>query len=57
MVIPYGTKILIGDKTYIAEDCGGAVKGKIIDIFFESHQEAKEFGRRKSNIFILEKEL
>lgn len=56
-VIPYGTEIVIGDKIYVAEDCGGAVKGKIIDIFFESHQEAKEFGRKKSNIFILKKEL
>ena len=56
-VIPYGTEIVIGDKIYVAEDCGGDVKGKIVDIFFESHQEAKEFGRRKSNVFILEKEL
>lgn len=41
---PYGTKITINGNTYIAEDCGGAIKGNRIDIYFDSHQEALEFG-------------
>ena len=32
-IIPYGTKVMIGNNIYIAEDCGSAVKGKVIDIF------------------------
>jgi 3D (Asp-Asp-Asp) domain-containing protein len=34
-VIPYGTKVYIPqfDKVFIAEDCGGAIKGNKIDIF------------------------
>ena len=34
-VIPYGTKVIVNNHEYIAEDCGSAVKGKVIDIFVE----------------------
>ena len=34
-VIPYGTEVMIDGHLYIAEDCGSAVKGKVIDIFVE----------------------
>lgn len=44
-VIPYGTKVHIeGLGTYVAEDCGSGVQGKRIDVFFDSHEEALEFG-------------
>lgn len=44
-VIPYGTNLHIkGVGDFIAEDCGGDVKGKHIDIYFESHQKTVEFG-------------
>ncbi len=43
-VIPYGTKVTINGNTYIAEDCGGYIKGNRIDIYFDSHQETVEFG-------------
>ena len=43
-VIPYGSEVIIDGHTYIAEDCGGAIKGNRIDILFETHQEALEFG-------------
>lgn len=44
-VIPYGTSVHIkGIGDFIAEDCGGDVKGKHIDIYLESHQETVEFG-------------
>jgi 3D (Asp-Asp-Asp) domain-containing protein len=42
--IPYGSEVIINDHTYIAEDCGGAIKGNRIDIYFDTHQEALEFG-------------
>lgn len=44
-VIPYGTKVHIkGIGDFVAEDCGGDVKGKHIDIYFESHEETVKFG-------------
>ena len=43
-VIPYGTKVYINGEEYIAEDCGGSIKGKRIDIFFNEHQTALDFG-------------
>lgn len=44
-IIPYGSTILIDDHAYIAEDCGGAVKGNVIDIFFDTHEETEGFGQ------------
>lgn len=52
-VIPYGTEVIINGNTYIAEDCGGAVDGNEIDIFFNTHEEALNFGRRTLTAYIL----
>lgn len=40
-VIPYGSKVLINGNEYVAEDCGGAIKGNKIDIFVESPKRQK----------------
>lgn len=45
-VIRYGTKLIIDGATYTAEDCGGGVKGRHIDIFFNTHSEVEKFGKR-----------
>ena len=47
-VIPYGTKVVINGKVYVAEDCGGAIKGNRIDVYFNSHSEALNFGVKKN---------
>ena len=52
-VIPYGSQVQIGDTIYTAEDCGGAIKGNKIDIYFDRHQSAWDFGRQKQEVFIL----
>ena len=47
-VIPLGSKVHIeGFGDYIAEDIGGAIKGYKIDIYFQTHQDALNFGRKK----------
>lgn len=53
-VLPYGTVVVINGHEYIVEDCGGAIDGKEIDMFFESHQEAKEWGNKWLEVFAYE---
>lgn len=52
-VIPIGSQVMIGDNTYIAEDVGGAIKGNIIDIYFDSHTEALNFGVQYKDVYII----
>ncbi len=52
--IPYGTTVEIdGFGTYVAEDCGGAIKGNRIDIFFADHEQAMNFGVKKTRVRIV----
>ena len=51
-VIPYGTKVEIDGITYIAEDCGGAVKGNHIDILVASYDEAVSRGKITREVFL-----
>lgn len=52
-VIPLGSKVYIeGWGTYYAEDTGGAIKGKIIDIFVSSEREANRIGIRHANVYL-----
>lgn len=50
--IPYGTEVIINGHTYIAEDCGGAINGNRIDIYFDSHAEALKFGIQYANVYV-----
>lgn len=50
-VIPYGTKVQINGHTYVAEDTGGHIKGNRIDIFFNSHTAALEFGIQYADVY------
>lgn len=54
-VIPYGSRIYIPefDKTFIAEDCGGGIKGNKIDIYMNTEQECLNWGVRNITIYIL----
>lgn len=60
-VIPYGTQMYIvsDDGVYIygyavAEDCGGAIRGNMIDLYFDTVAECFEFGRRACTVYILD---
>ena len=55
-VIPYGTHVLINGHEYIVEDCGGAINGNRIDIYFESHADALQFGVQTVTVEILKEE-
>lgn len=43
-IIPFGTEVKIGDTIYTAQDTGSAVKGNVIDIYYDSHDDALEHG-------------
>lgn len=51
-VIPYGTEVVINDRIYKAQDCGGAIKGNRIDLYFDSHEDALEFGVKHEEVFL-----
>lgn len=51
-VIPYGTEVMINNHIYIAEDCGTAIKGKRVDILYETHNEAYCHGMQQVEVFI-----
>ncbi len=60
-VIPYGTRMYIvsDDGKWIygvatAEDCGGAIKGHIVDLYFDDYNTCIQFGRRNCTIYILD---
>ncbi len=54
-IIPYGTRIYIPefDKTFIAEDCGGGIKGNKIDIFMNTREDCINWGVRNITLYIL----
>lgn len=58
-VLPLGTKIQISagaySGTYTVADTGGAIKGKILDIWVPSCAEAIKFGRRTIKVSVVGK--
>ena len=54
-VIPLGSKVWVeGYGTAIAGDTGSAIKGKRIDLFIPSHEEAMRYGVREVKIEVIE---
>ena len=41
------------DKTFIAEDCGGAIKGNKIDIYMNDETAVNNWGRKTIDIYIV----
>lgn len=59
-MIPYGTRMFIiaNDGSYVygvstAEDCGGAIKGNRVDLYYPTHNECVQFGVRDCTIYFL----
>lgn len=52
--IPYGTYLYVdGHGVFIAEDCGGDIKGHRLDIFVDTHKEAIQLGRKTVKVWKL----
>lgn len=53
-VIPLGTKLYVpGYGTAVAGDVGGAIKGNIVDLAFDTYREAMHYGRQRVKVYIL----
>ena len=53
-VLPPGTEVHIEGIGYrVVEDRGGGIKGNKLDVWFPSHQEAWEYGRRRVVVRVL----
>ena len=60
-VIPLGTRLYItsadGEYVYgycVAEDTGSVIKGNLVDLYFDTHDECVRFGRRDIIIYFLD---
>ena len=60
-VIPYGTRMFIvtNDGSYIygigtAEDCGGAIQGNRLDLYFPTDAECWQFGVKNCTVYFLD---
>lgn len=54
-IIPMHSIVYIkGLGFYVAEDTGGHIKGKRVDIFVNNHQQAKKLGKKSVEIYILQ---
>ena len=58
-VIPYGSTVMIYYKhelvgIYIAEDCGGAIAGNRLDLYFDTHEDALMWGVKECEIVVYE---
>lgn len=51
-VIPLGSTVVINGQEYIADDTGGAIKGKKIDMAVASHKEAMARGVYYADVYL-----
>ena len=57
-VIPYGREVTIRyengvEHTYVSEDCGGAIKGNIIDMYIADHDRARQLGVKSGSVYMV----
>lgn len=53
-VYPIGTQLMIGDIIYTVEDIGGNVDGNCLDIYFETHEQALDYGRKTVDVYAVQ---
>ncbi len=52
-VFPLGTKLRIGGTIYTVEDSGSGIRGNKLDIFFNSHNQALQYGRQSADVYVV----
>lgn len=51
-MLPYGTIVYIDGHEYEVQDCNGAITNNSIDIYFDTHEAAYEFGLQYGEVFV-----
>ncbi len=51
-LFPLGTQLRIDDVVYTVEDIGSAVTGRVLDIYYDSHENALAHGWQIKEVFI-----
>lgn len=51
-LLPFGTEIISDGHVYKVQDTGGAIKGNRIDLYFNNHQDALNFGVQYKKVYI-----
>lgn len=51
-IFPYGSELIIDGHTYVVQDCGSAIEGNKLDIYFNNHTDAKEHGIQYKKVYI-----
>ena len=55
-MIPLGSLLYVEGYGYaLADDIGGAIRGKTIDVAMESYDEAIQWGRRDVTVYLVKK--
>ena len=52
--LPIGTKVIINNHTYVVQDRLARRYDSRFDIYFDSHQDAKKFGKQTLNVKIIQ---
>lgn len=50
--VPFYTKLIINGQVYEVEDRGGAINGNHLDMFFNSHSEAMQWGTKYCDVYL-----
>ena len=49
-VLPMGTEIELDGHTYTVQDTGGTIAGNRLDLYFDSHEDALQWGVREKTV-------
>ncbi len=49
----FGTKLMFNGNVYTVEDRGGSISGNVIDLYFDSHEEACKWGVRYFDVYLV----
>lgn len=53
-VFPLGIRLLIDGTVYTVEDTGSGIDGNHLDIYFDSHERALDYGRQTEEVYSAE---